>query len=86
MSNLTPVERLRAYCKGRELEQTPAGAVALFFRDAAVTNFVTIDDLRTAARHHGPNTSQADISAAITAAGLDQLIADLESGGMGTHT
>jgi hypothetical protein len=70
MPDPTPIDRLRAYCKGREQEQSPAGAVARFFQNAAVTQFATLDDLRTAVRHHGPHTTHAEIAAAIAAAGL----------------
>jgi hypothetical protein len=63
------VETLRAYCLGRELQDDGIGAVARFFRDAAVSKFATIADLRSACRFYGPNVTQSQIDAAVAAAG-----------------
>jgi hypothetical protein len=70
LPNPSPVEALRAYCLGRESQNDAIGATALFLRDAAVTGFNTIEDLKTVARFYGPNVTSAQIDAAVAAAGV----------------
>lgn len=66
------VLRLQEFCRGKELQHDAVGALARFFRDGpGGIAYKTVDDLKTACGHYGPNVTMEEVDVALIAAGLE---------------